>query len=1091
MSRQVFALLVGINDYAPEVGKLAGCLNDVDKLHAYLASSFSKAELAVETLKDSEATRDNIIRQFRGHLGKARQGDVALFQYCGHGARWASARQFREFYPDGKDEGLVCFDSRAKGGFDLADKELAVLIAQVTKNQPHMAVILDCCHSGSGTRGADAFRGLTPRLTHEVATERPLETYLGGYYAELQQKKMNLSIPAGRHILLAACERTELAQESADGQGKKGGVFTSTLVKVLEKSAAALSYADLFVRCRAAVRWRADNQNPQFEAFDNFNAHSGFLGCDPLVAARRYSVYFDLGSWKLDCGAIHGMPTEPHKTVALALYPENTQTRLAGNATTVQVGPQKSELKLDFASEEWVRYRAEITSLPHVPTPFYCPGDSAFKAALQTALEADGRVQVTLTDEEAGARYAVETENGNLLVKLCETGKTLQGVTLDALNPAGTAASMLPILKHLVQWERSLALQNPRTQMDPSLVDFIFAEQLQNGQEHVYTAHEVVLDFAKSGEKWREIRGKFKVRNRSGQTLHMVLAYFSSSYGIQILRNDPIEPAASDGAWVTLWGDEPKDYFYLKDTANESIDSFKLIVSTEKVDDFLLTQPGLVLGKILPATRTRSIGGDEDDAPSPKMQHQNEWFTKDCRVKVLRRLDQVGTLDSALAGGKITIKAHPSVKANLSMASAKQGARSAAGGADFWRAFERQGIEMVNFAGTRGDNESVLELTDIQNAASLKEHPLLIELRVPLNADEGILPLVFDGQHVLLGGEPYLDEEGTTHIRVDHIPQVQDGRRSLGGALKLYFFKTYLKQNRINQLRWVEFRPDGAVEHHDGGVAQKVAAAKNILLLVHGIIGDTEGMAQGVKDCGLDKVFDLVLAYDYENLSTPIMHTAQMLQAQLAELGFTAGGEKRLTLLAHSMGGLVSRWFIEREGGKHWVDHLVMCGTPNRGSPFGKIEDARRILGLLAGLSMNYVPALIPFSSAVLMVLNRSKKLTPALEQMHPSSDFITTLNASDDPGVRYSILAGDVNTYQEPSDPFFARMLAKAGQSFVFDALFAGQSNDIAVDVPSILGVDGPRKFAAQRKQLACHHLNYFSSASGQKALGEVQWSL
>ena len=46
------------------------------------------------------------------------------------------------------------------------------------------------------------------------------------------------------------------------------------------------------------------------------------------------------------------------------------------------------------------------------------------------------------------------------------------------------------------------------------------------------------------------------------------------------------------------------------------------------------------------------------------------------------------------------------------------------------------------------------------------------------------------------------------------------------------------------------------------------------------------------------------------------------------------------------MGGLVSRWFIEREGGNALVDHLVMCGTPNNGSPFGKIDDARKMLSM-------------------------------------------------------------------------------------------------------------------------------------------------
>ena len=43
------------------------------------------------------------------------------------------------------------------------------------------------------------------------------------------------------------------------------------------------------------------------------------------------------------------------------------------------------------------------------------------------------------------------------------------------------------------------------------------------------------------------------------------------------------------------------------------------------------------------------------------------------------------------------------------------------------------------------------------------------------------------------------------------------------------------------------------------------------------------------------------------------------------------------------MGGLVARWFIEQEGGNRVVDHLVMCGTPNVGSPFGKIDSARNL----------------------------------------------------------------------------------------------------------------------------------------------------
>src|SRR5262249_23601689 len=157
--------------------------------------------------------------------------------------------------------------------------------------------------------------------------------------------------------------------------------------------------------------------NPQFEAYGNFNSNSGFLGRKTSFAARRYSVYFDQGSWKVECGAIHGVPTEPDKTVTLALYMENDQARLAGNARAIQVGAQKSDLQLDFKSDVSVRYRAEITSLPVPPMPVYLQGDAKSKDLLQKALEKDGSVNVMFIDIEKAARYALSEENGKLLLK--------------------------------------------------------------------------------------------------------------------------------------------------------------------------------------------------------------------------------------------------------------------------------------------------------------------------------------------------------------------------------------------------------------------------------------------------------------------------------------------------------------------------------------------------------------------------------------------------------------------------------------------------------------------------------------------------
>jgi hypothetical protein len=75
-------------------------------------------------------------------------------------------------------------------------------------------------------------------------------------------------------------------------------------------------------------------------------------------------------------------------------------------------------------------------------------------------------------------------------------------------------------------------------------------------------------------------------------------------------------------------------------------------------------------------------------------------------------------------------------------------------GSDIYRVLERQGMELLNFSGTRGDDESILELTDIQNPEVLEQNPLEIELDVDLAEDEFILPLAFDGEHILLTAIP-------------------------------------------------------------------------------------------------------------------------------------------------------------------------------------------------------------------------------------------------------------------------------------------------------------------------------------------------
>ena len=153
--RTVRGLLVGIDRYVSPVPKLSGCVNDVRSFESYLNAQAAGTEACILTLCNEHATRDAIIAGFREHLIKTEAGDVALFCYARHGSQEQLPPEFWHLEPDRLDETLVCYDSRSPGGHDLADKELAQLVDEVAAGGAHVVVILDCCHSGSGTRNTD------------------------------------------------------------------------------------------------------------------------------------------------------------------------------------------------------------------------------------------------------------------------------------------------------------------------------------------------------------------------------------------------------------------------------------------------------------------------------------------------------------------------------------------------------------------------------------------------------------------------------------------------------------------------------------------------------------------------------------------------------------------------------------------------------------------------------------------------------------------------------------------------------------------------------------------------------------------------
>ena len=333
--RCLYASLIGINAYKQNA--LSGCIKDVlviDLLLRDLCNQQGKDKLQYEPkyfLAPGEAdkkriaayTKEQKLKKFSSllptfknvsieafeHLKKAKDDDICVFYYSGHGSQAEAPAEFWHLKNTRQNETLVCLDSRddnAPSARDLVDKELAFLLWDaIGQKKIHCLVIMDCCHSGSNTR--EMTIDTRYRLIPASKTKIPFNKYLGfdnGNFYEVKNGKVNIRI--ARYVHLAAAMDAEKAQESCDG-----GLFTSKLVEVLRAGGSAKTYRELMRTVGTTVRSRNTQQNPVPFALMDEDLDLQFLGkgivpYQPSFEVRYYSDPAD-PQWRVHGGAMHGM----------------------------------------------------------------------------------------------------------------------------------------------------------------------------------------------------------------------------------------------------------------------------------------------------------------------------------------------------------------------------------------------------------------------------------------------------------------------------------------------------------------------------------------------------------------------------------------------------------------------------------------------------------------------------------------------------------------------------------------------------------------------------------------------------------------
>jgi uncharacterized caspase-like protein len=220
---------------------LEGAVNDANSMRDMLRLRFGVTDEHLVLLTNATATRDGILKGLRALAAASKPGDVAFVYYAGHGSQ---QRNSLTDELDGKDETLVPYDWRGPAG-DLRDKELAAEFDAILDGGAALTVVLDSCHSGSGTRGVVKLRRMAESLDDAKDPTRVVEDP-----ALCAGKADCLVAPEVRGaVVISAALDSQPSQEGTDEHGVPHGAFTLGLLKAVADGPGA-SVERLFARAR-------------------------------------------------------------------------------------------------------------------------------------------------------------------------------------------------------------------------------------------------------------------------------------------------------------------------------------------------------------------------------------------------------------------------------------------------------------------------------------------------------------------------------------------------------------------------------------------------------------------------------------------------------------------------------------------------------------------------------------------------------------------------------------------------------------------------------------------------------------------------
>ena len=565
------ALLIGIDEYE-KVNDLDGCVNDVENMKALLRDKFGFEESNIKVLVNEQATRKGILDAFQQHLiARAKQGDLVVFHYSGHGSQMKDAGGEE---PDQYDETIVPQDSRKPNVFDIPDDTINGLLQLLSEKTDNITFLFDSCHSGTVARATGKVRTVEK---DERPPPPPDSIALGARGVDEGDEAFRPR--DAKYVLLSGSASNQLSHEYF-ADGRANGAFTYFFAKEVRAAKGKPTYQDVMDKVKGQVNARFGSQEPQIEGSSRHN----FLFSDETSLSESHVLADPVGQDRvaLRAGSVHGLtPTSIYEIYAPGTKTFSPPAAAVAKVELTRVDAFRSEGKVVSGGPVEGASRA-VERRHHYPDRellVHYSGLSSSPTLRGVKQALDAVSFITALEEPRGYHLLLAEREGNIATEASDPIEISPRVPVD---DADAVSRVVEQVTHWASWFNVLSIDNQTSALDVDLrVERIQGEGTRSPFDDV---DDIDADFA-LGEEFQ-----LTIENKTDKALHLAVLDLSSDGSIALVF--PSAPGAQEilekrGTWSR------KLRTTLPDGRDEVKDVLKVFVASAPIDLSFLAQGGV------------------------------------------------------------------------------------------------------------------------------------------------------------------------------------------------------------------------------------------------------------------------------------------------------------------------------------------------------------------------------------------------------------------------------------------------------------------------------------------------------------------